>query len=525
MTTFSMGEEYWEAFQLEDEDSEYIYNYLLELETPLSSEELVAALIDERIRRQKVKLEQQRTSGGDLYQPKGSFTVSQKLIFPALGWKHGQVQSIRPGQNPDLGAFQVIQVAFEDGSQREFAAGLPNHRLNDPPTIIDDISHLDKSTILKLYQEDLVLVLEEELESNPGFIRIAGRWFPRALLVDINIGQLNLAEAVLDMAAGGPLPTPALLDQIGLTSDTNQKLLEFSFDRTLQEDERFDEVGPAGDVLWYLRRLEPPDVLEPPVYLRYHGVDYDRSSLTKEMLALELEIDDELSPLNAKYLHLNAGEVHLIFPHWQAGTLPLGLRVRHLFPTAYESPRIRFTLVDGDTGARFPGWVVREKRYVSGLGEWYTTKGVSPGSIIKVNKGENPGEVIVQTETRRPTREWVRTVLVGSDGGIVFAMLKQNIATPFNERMIIAIPDKEGLEAAWLRSSRETIPPERLVVQTIRELSKLNPQGHVHATELYAALNVTRRIPPGPILALLASRPEITHVGDLHYRLSDSDLD
>jgi len=41
----------------------------------------------------------------------------------------------------------------------------------------------------------------------------------------------------------------------------------------------------------------------------------------------------------------------------------------------------------------------------------------------------------------------------------------------------------------------------------VRELSKLNPQGHVHAIELYAAINVIRRCPPGPILAILASRP------------------
>jgi hypothetical protein len=55
----------------------------------------------------------------------------------------------------------------------------------------------------------------------------------------------------------------------------------------------------------------------------------------------------------------------------------------------------------------------------------------------------------------------------------------------------------------------------------IRELSKLTPQGHVHAQELYSAINIVRRVPPAPLFALLADKPEIVHVGDLHFRLSD----
>jgi len=47
-----------------------------------------------------------------------------------------------------------------------------------------------------------------------------------------------------------------------------------------------------------------------------------------------------------------------------------------------------------------------------------------------------------------------------------------------------------------------------------RELTKLNPQNHVHVTELYAAVNLLRRVPPGPIMALLASRPWFVHVGN-----------
>lgn len=523
--SLTMGEEYWNQFELQEEDIEFLYNFLLELETPLTTEELISALVDERIRRQKVKLEKQRLSGGDLYQPKGNYEVHQKLIFPAMDWRHGEVVQIRPGYNPAMDEFQVIQVAFEDGSQHEFACNLDEHKLNATPNIEEDFSFLDKESVLEEYQEDLIASLEDDLVTNPDFVRIAGRWFPRALLVDIHIGHLNLAEAVLDMAGGGPLSTTSLLEQIDLSSHVNPKLVDFSLDLALQEDPRFDEVGPAGDVLWFLHRLEPQQVIEPPVFLRYTGIDYDRSLLTPDMLNLEQQLDDELSPIKEKYKHLSEGEVRLIFPHWRSGTLPLSARIRHLFPTSYETPRIRFTMVDGVSGEQFPGWVVREKRYVYGLQDWYESHGVIPGSIIRLHQGEKPGEVIILTDSQRSSREWIRTVLVGSDGGIVFAMLKQIVSAPFDERMAIAVPDKEALDPIWNRPPKEQPAFERLVVNTVRELAKLNPQSHVHASELYAALNITRRCPPGPILSLLASRPWFTHVGDLHYRLSQTELD
>ena len=148
----------------------------------------------------------------------------------------------------------------------------------------------------------------------------------------------------------------------------NPKLAEFSLNLALQEDGRFDEVGPAGEVLWCLRRLEPEEVREAPLYLRYSPIEYDRGALTPEMLNLEAQLDDELSefegPLNEGVKEVT---VSLIFPHLRSGTLPLSARVRPLFPTAYESPRVRFTLVDGKTKQKMPGWVVREHGYVFGL--------------------------------------------------------------------------------------------------------------------------------------------------------------
>src|SRR4030042_581195 len=277
MVTTTIEDKYWETFTLKDEDIEFLYNHLLELETPLTSQELVKALVEERIERQKKMIEKQRTSGGDLYQPKNSFSLNQYLIFPALQWSHGEVIGIRPGENPDLAGFQVIQVEFGNGIKREFAANIESHILNQPPKITDESDQFDRESVLEQYSDDLTDILEEDLATNPDFVRLAGRWFPRAILVDTNVGHLNLAEAVLDEAGGGPLTTNTLLEQLELAPEVNPKLVHFSLDLALEEDARFDEVGPAGDVLWFLKRLEPPEVLEPPLPLPYTPIDNERT--------------------------------------------------------------------------------------------------------------------------------------------------------------------------------------------------------------------------------------------------------
>ena len=519
----SLHENYWEEYELEGEDISFLYDYLLENETPLTSEELMPILVDQRIEREKIQLEKKRLDGNEIYLPKDGYDVGDKLVFPAFSWQKGEVVSIREGENPAQGQFGVIQVKFESGDEREFASGIENHLLNNPPEAAQADS-LNTEAVIAGYRGHLVDQIELGLIEHDDFVQIAGRWFLQALLVDVNDGHLNLAEAVLDMHEGGPLATMDLIKEVELPDDVNPHLIEFSMDHALQEDPRFDEVGPAGIVSWFLKDLEPENVRKPPLYLQYLPIEYDPASLTEEMVALEESLDDELTPWNNdRSFPVEAVEVRLIFPHWRAGTLPLSERVMPLFPTAYEAPRIRFTLVDGKTGNKFPGWVVREQRYVSGLKEWYEENGLIPGGVVYIKPGKNPGEVIVETKSSRSTKDWMRTILVGSDGELVFATLKQIISSDFNARMAIMVPDVEPVDAVWKKNQGEPPPFEQIVVDTVRELTKLNPQGHVHVTELYAAVNTVRRCPPGPLFALLETRPWFVHVGDLHFRFDDSE--
>ncbi len=514
--------DYWQTFSLGKKDIEFLTTYLFENETPLTEKELVPVLINERINVERDALVKQQRSIGKVYLPEGRYKVGESLVFPAMDWKKGKVIGHRPGINPSLGEFEVMEVEFEGGPNHLFAAGLANHKLNQPVEISVEDQMLNPDNVIKTYGPDLEQKLDKALSADKDLVKIAARWFPRALLVDINVGQLNLAEAVLDEAAAGkPLATAALIDQLEISGNVNPKLIEFSMNLALQEDGRFDEVGPAGEVLWFLKRLEPQDVQQIPAPLRYIEIPYDRSILTREMLALEAELDDELAGNDPPAGNVTEATIILNYPHWRAGTLPVSARVRGVFPTAYESPRVLFTLVDGQSREEIPAWVVRQHGYVYGLGALYQKYGLVPGSLITVAKGKKPGQVIVTPRIRRPTRDWVRTVLVGSDGRIVFAMLKQNLTTEFNERMVIAVPDPSAVDEACEQVAKQHLPFEQLVSDMMRELVKLNVQGHVHAQELYSALNIIRRCPPGALLAFLTTSSSYKHVGDLHYRLAE----
>jgi hypothetical protein len=416
----------------------------------------------------------------------------------------------------------VIEVTLENGSSHNFAAGIVDHLLNQPIEVNITDPRLNPRYVLNKHNADLITCLETSLVNDSDLVRIAGRWFPSALLVDVNIGHLNLAEAVLDMAGGGPLNTRALLEQIDLPTDVNSKLVEFSLNYYLQDDVRFDEVGPAGGVLWFLHRLEPEAVQSPPIYLQYSGAPYDRSNLTGPMIALENQIDDELSELQDNAANTNEISISLTYPHWRSGTLPLTQRTQSLFPTAIESPRIQFTLVDADSKERISAWVVRPEHYIYGLRDWFISQGLIPGSLVHIHLGKNPGEVLIQAEKRRSNREWIRTVLVGADGGVVFAMLKQVVNAAFDERLAIAVPDVTGLDALWEQSAKQKASLDYIVLNIMRELAKLNLQGHVHAEELYSAVNVIRRCPPGIVFNILATQPKYNHVGDLYYRLDEN---
>jgi len=518
-SAFSLPNEYWLSLLITPQDVENLHTFLFERETPLTTRDLSIEFIEARIKTERATAESKRTAGGKNFLPKEKYQIGDDLIFPALDWSRGKVTALRSGVNPSVSEFDVLTVMMEDNSERMFAARLDSHFLNDAPIVIPEADEMNPASIFRDYGNLIEKKLEAAFVADDGLVKIAGRWFPSALLIDISQGQLNLAEAVLDMSGGEPLTADALIKDIELPSGINSKLAEFSLNYALQNDKRFDEVGPAGQVLWCLRRLEPDYVREIPLWLNYTDIEHDRENLNDAMLNLEEQLDDELTPQKDSDSQKDSSSITiaLIYPHLRAGTLPLSARAQELFPTAYETPRVRFTLVDGKTKQRIPAWAVLENGYVFGLREWYKSHQLIPGSLVQIKHGEDPGEVIVEVKSQRSSKDWVRTVMVGKDGGFVFAMLKQPITAEFNDRMVIYVPDFKSLDPVWEKKRSF----EELALLVMRELTKSNPQGHVHAQELYAAVNLVRRVPPAPLFALLETNPAFKHVGDLHYRLNE----
>lgn len=516
-------DQYWtDAFQITDEDIEYIFSIFLEDETPLSSSEIARRIIRFRIDQEVQRLRRQ-IDRGEIFQPKNIYSVGQNLVFPALDYAVGKVVTERPGNNPEHGEFTVIGVEFPSGKSREFASALQApHQLN-----LLDLEELQSSgdktpnldMIFRDYGDDIVYLLEERLRAEEDVVYFAGRWFLRSLLADVGIAHLHLAEAVLVMNEGGPLVTVDILKEIGLPKEVNPRLQAFSLDHALFHDDRFDEVGPAGKVLWYLREMEPEEVVKVPQRLRYEPIDYNWRLLTDELMVLEQEIDDELSNFRSPSEPANSVTFSLNFPHRRTGTLPLSSRLRHLFPIAYEAPRVLVTLVDGQTGNEMSGWIVREHKYVYGLAEFYRQHKLPVGAYITVQSTDDPSRVVVDFQSHRPHTEWIRLAVAGEDNRLHFENHKRSIGAEYDELMVLGADDLKAVDALWIPTEN----PGRSLAEVMRdmmsELARLTPQHTVHAKTLYSAVNVVRRCPPGPIFATLVARSEFEHVGGPYWRL------
>lgn len=534
-------------FKVSTDDIDYLIGLLLEREIPLTTEDLAHALIERRIsdERKKVEAEFKNTV---LYNPAGHFEPGQKLVFPAMSFSTATVMGVRPGFNPQYGDFSVIEVEFgeADGGKanggsavkrREFAADYaPTHKLNmenDQEIVLPGVTELSIAEILEANGEDILLEVESKLVDSPSLAYVGQKWFPHDLMLEVDEGHLNLAEAVLDIMGGGPLRTEEVLREMGGLGDAPVELQIFSMNYALNEDRRFDEVGPAGEVLWFLTRLEPDDVKQIPQMLRYAAVPYDRSLLTTDMLALEREIGDELTEAealenadgenidNERVEGLDQATITLIYPHRRSGTLPLNEVMRRVFPTARRAPRIYVTLVDGQDGEEFPGWVVHRDGYVSGLTNFYRKHKIPIGGFVTAQRNASPGKITVNFDAYRPRSEYVP--LMGIKGDQVYLEnIKRHIGADYDDLMVIGVDDLAALEtfSSNLQQQRKTLAA--VLKMVLPALGNLTPQGTVHAKTLYSALNALRRYPPGPMLATLNANPDFENVGGHYWRLSEA---
>jgi hypothetical protein len=512
---------YWGSeFTLTESDIEQIYNHLLEVERPQTIYEIARVIIAHRAQQSTQQIKKQ-LAGRTIYQPRGSYEIDQDIVFPQAKFAHGKVTAVREGYNPEYGKFNVIAVEI-NSKNREFAADLTaEHPLNfeDEEEAIAALVNIDLDELYEKRADDVIDQLLPELEQRSEFVRLGKEWFVKALMAEVNIGHLHLAEAVLELSSGGPLSPDEILPHLDMDDGIDKSVRRFSLNYALQQDKRFDEIAPKGEVAWFLHRLEPEGVRQTPERLVYEPIPYDRPLLSPQLLALERELDDEWSDIKP-LVQPDEIQLSLIYPHRWAGTLPLNSRTRPLFPASH-SPRQRIIFRDAETEEEVVAWVVQEQRYVYGLAEWYETHKIPVGGYIQLRPGPEPGVVMLDYNRRRPQREWVRLAHV-IDNRLKFELMRRSIGCDYDDLMVVGTDVVAAVDALWRRAESHQRSVASLIGEIFPPLASLTPQKTVHAKTLYSAINMLRRVPPGPLFAELVRHPAFQAVGD-HYWQFDRD--
>ena len=519
----TLNPQYWtDSLQITDADLETLFSVMLEHEQPLSSRELIERFVAYRIR-QEEEAWRKRLAEGTLFQPKDKFKKGQTLVFSALDFATGKVTGLRPGSSPEYGEFTVIEVEFEDGVRREFASELPgDHALNlgeDQPVIEQVLAPVDAGQIVAKYGRRIGRMIEERFGQEPDVAYATGQWFLKSLMPEIGVGHINLAEAVLDMNGGGPVAPEDILAVLDLPHEILPSLQAFALNYALYQDNRFDEVGPAGLVRWYLRRMEPAEVQTTPERLVYDPIPYNSDLLSEDALTLEGEIGDEFSPLDEPEDEPDEVTLTLIYPHRRSGTLPLTVELSSMFPTALEASRILIALVDAENGEEYEGWVVRQGRYVVGLDRYYRTHKLPVGAFVKITRTDEPGRFIIGFDSHRPRTEWIR-LIIPQNGRVTFENQRRLIGAGYDDLMVLGTDDLEKVDEIWRKTRQQKRGLVEIIRELLPELARLNPQNAVHAKTIYSAVNAVRRCPPGPILVALEAQPEFEAVGGHYWRYS-----
>jgi hypothetical protein len=503
----------------------YLYGLVLDAARPFDLESLTKAVV-ERHCRQEEELIRAELSKGRVYQPKETYEVGEDLIFPVFDYALGTVVGARPGSNPDYGDFTVIQVEFKgDDDAREFASGLEGaHNLNrddggEGILVAEDLKSPDE--LYELYGAAVKHSLVAALNEHADFVGFRGEWYLRDLLVPIDLGQRNIAEALIEIRSM-PLPPTEIVPTLDLPAEVSEEIRTFSLNVALDEDERFDNVGDRGRDIWYLRRLTPEEVTTPASRLQFEEVRYNRADIAEELLLIEREIDDEGSgeEVMGPSRPLYRTTICLVYPHWRSGTLPLTVRTRGLFPKSinHHTPVI---LVDGQSGEKMQGWIVHAESYVYGLQSWYERHALPVGAYIKLERTRDPRVITVDFEPRRLKHLWGK-VAVAQDTKLVFQVRKLPIACEYDDQLTIGEDSPRAIDHLRdaVRARGDNLL--QIMVRLVPELTKLSPQATVHAKAIYSAVNVLMRVPPGPIFAYLSSEPCFVPMGGGYWTFDET---
>jgi len=511
---------FWQStFKVTDDAVEALYNLFLENGEPRSIDELGLFFVQQELEAEQQSLRADLAQG-EIYRPDSSYAVGDKLIFSRFDYALGTVVATRPGFHPTHGDFTVLDVEFS-GSRTisaSFAADLqtPHVLAATGGQSIDGED--EASAAQKIYEQFGHIIrpkIERVLGSNEDFVHFNGDWFLTDLLADVQEGLLNIVDAAIDIN-GGPLNVDILIEQLEFQKNgTISEATRFSVNYRLENDVRFLNVVTFEMPMWYLNRLKPPQIVNPPHNLIVSGdLSFDVDQLSPDLRALLNEIDDENTPPEyARPVDPQAEAVSFVlnYPHRRSGTLPALPALRNLLPKA-NGRVLALEFVDGQTGDPIVGWYVSEHKYIFGFEAWFKKHELPVGAFITLKKTADPLKFVINYVPQRAQREWVRVVMV-KNNQLAFEMRNRQLACRYDELMVLGEEGSEKIDELWEKFAQNKTPLSVLIDRIFPELLKLTSQGAVHINTLYSAINVARRCPPGPLLQELTNNPACIWMG------------
>jgi hypothetical protein len=98
-------------------------------------------------------------------------------------------------------------------------------------------------------------------------------------------------------------------------------------------------------------------------------------------------------------------------------------------------------------------------------------------------------------------------VAVAEGNKLVFQIRKLPISCDYDDHLTIGEDNPRAIDRLWEQSHARGDSLLDIMMSVVRELIKLSPQATVHAKAIYSAVNVLKRVPPGPVFALLSTEP------------------
>ncbi|MBI3912731.1 MAG: hypothetical protein HY327_00840 [Chloroflexi bacterium] len=511
--------ELWNHVGSTDADAEYLYGLLLERGAPMMLRDLAEQLIAKRLQEQAQVQAQVEARRAQRYQPKETYAAGDRLYFPALNNVTGVVKKTRAGDNPRYGEFQVLVVQLEgEAKPREFAAAFAHaHSLNQEPSA-ETVAAMTPAHALQQFGAGLIANLRRRLGADKEFVLIGDQCFLRELLTEIPDGYLNIAEAAIESAADA-LPTIELVNVLQLPPNVKKTGVTFSLASALAHDARFEDVGPAGKVLWYLTRLEPPEAREQPAILEMLAEPVTALSPELETIASDLFQESNAGARENKAEPFQELTLVLTYPHRRAGTFPLFPSVRALLPP-FAHPRLKVTFVDAATQEKFAGIAVADGNYLAGLSQWYNTRHLQPGAYVTLRRHAKALTIEMDFQPQRERSLWMR-VAKTVNGQLTFAQERRPLAFKCDEEMLIGVGDPVGIDAAAEKLRRAYPHLDALLEYVFPELAKLSGAGRVHAKTLYSAVNFVRRAGLRAVMSALSKSHAFTSAGGGYFVLNE----